>query len=143
MNLFKGIKPTLLTVLFCLIVSPLWAQGLELSDQQEGQLAMQLEKAREQLELSDEQAVAVEEILRNSFTERLLIMDTYGINPEDPNFKRPDMDTLQDMRSDMGRLEKDTRMQLENHLNKKQMKAFKKMERKRKDQMRKRMMGRG
>lgn len=149
MNVFKFHKPILLLALFSLFAvfslfaTPLWAQELNLSEQQEQQIASQIELTKERLELSDEQAVAVEEILQNTFTERLLIMDKYGINPQDPNFKRPEMSTLKSMRDDMSRLDKDTRKQLDTHLSKKQMKEFKKMERERQDRMRKRMMGRG
>ena len=126
-----------------LFTTPVLAQDIELTEEQEYQLAQNVEEAKERLELTEEQAVAVEGIIRNSMVERMLILDKYGINPGDPNFQRPDMSTLSSMRGDMDRLDSDIKKQLKGHLSKKQMKTWKKLERERQNRMRSQMMGRG
>ena len=133
----------MLVVLFSLFSSPIWAQGVVLSEEQQSQLDQNIELTKERLELTDEQSVVVEEILRNSMTERFVILDKYGINPIDPNFQRPDMRTMKRMRGDMERLDSDTQKQLKNQLTKDQMKTWKKLEKERQNHMRERMMGRG
>ena len=136
-------KSTIVCVLFFLIALPGWAQGVELTAEQQYQLTHNIERAKEQLELTQEQAEPVEAILRNAMIERLLILDKYGIKPNDPNFQRPDMNTLSKMRDDIDRLNGDIKNQLKSHLSKDQMKTWKKLERERQNQMRARMMGRG
>ena len=136
-------KCAILFLMFLLFSGPIWAQGVELNEEQQIQLAQNMEQAKQRLELTEEQAIAVEEIMRNSMIERFIILDKYGINPNEPNFQRPDMNSLRQMRDEMDRLDNDVKKQLKNHLSKDQMKAWKKLERERKSRMRGQMMGRG
>lgn len=135
-------RVVMLFAAFFLFSTSVWAQEIELTDQQQSQLDQNIAEATERLELTDEQAAPVEEIIRNSMIERFLILDKYGINPNDPNFQRPEMSTLSSMRDEMGRLDGDIKKQLKSHLTKDQMKAWKKLERERQKRMRSQMMGR-
>ncbi|MEM8485067.1 MAG: hypothetical protein AAF564_05935 [Bacteroidota bacterium] len=142
-TLVNNIRMAAFSMLLLLFVSPAMAQTLTLSEAQKQQFDAQMMENKERLSLTDEQAVAVGEILQNTMVERLIIMDKYGIDFSDPNFKRPARSTLQQMGNEMERIEKDTNKQLDAHLDKKQMKTWKKMEKDRKKQMRKRMMSAG
>ncbi len=132
------IRRTVFSLFMLAFALPATAQTASLPDMDE-QFAAQFTETKEQLALTEEQAVAVEEIMKNTMMERLLIMDKYGIDFSDPNFKRPARSTLQKMGKEMERLEKDTNKQLDQHLDKKQMKKWKSIEKARKKEMRKRL----
>ena len=129
-------------VMLLLCASPAWAQGIELSEEQKMQMAEQQEQAKERLQLTEEQQEAIAPILENSMAERLAIMEEYGINPSDPDFKRPGMRTMRKMRKDMDRLDSNTRKQLENHLSDEQMDTWDELQKERKDRMRQQMQNR-
>ena len=138
----KYFSRTVLALLMLVLALPAAAQNATPSEMDE-RFAAQFAETKEKLALTEEQAVAVEEIMKNTMTERLLIMDKYGIDFSDPNFKRPARSTLQKMGKEMERLEKDTNKQLDKHLDKKQMKKYKSMEKARKKDMRKRLFAAG
>ena len=129
-------------ILLALLVSPVFAQEFEPTEAQKEQIAKQLEHTRQQLELTDEQYAAVEPIMTGSFMDRMAIMNKYGINPGDPDFKRPGMGTMRKMRKEMDKLSKETNKQLEVHLTEEQMAALDKMEKERRDRMRKELSNR-
>ena len=115
------------------------AQSVELSEEQQQQIATQIETFKSQMQLSEDQAQTVGPILENSFTERLAIMNSYGINPNDPDFKRPKMSTMRKMKKKMDRLEKDTKNALADHLSEDQIAIWEELENERRDRMRSRM----
>ena len=135
MNLFQERKAAIIIAMLFLFVSPVWAQEVELNEEQKAQIAL----TKERLELTEDQAEAVEAILSNSVVERLIVLDKYGINPGDPDFQRPKMSTMRKMRDDMDRIDSDVEKQLKNHLTKDQMKTWKKLEKDRKNRMRSQM----
>ena len=95
----------------------------------------------ERLELTDEQAPAVAEILQNTYAERFILLDKHGVNLDSSNSQRPSRSTMLNLRRDMERLDADTRKQLGKHLSKQQMKTYKKIEKERQNRMRQRFMG--
>ena len=126
-----------LAVLFIMLsASPAWAQEFEPTQEQKDRMALQIEQTSERLQLTDEQAVEVSAILSESFTERLTIMDSYGIYPNDPNFERPSMRTLRKLRKEMKNLDKETHEQLSAHLTEEQMDTWKDLEAERRERMR-------
>ena len=129
------------TLLF-LFASPAWAQTSEPTEEQKQQLASQVEQSKELLQLTDDQIVAVEAILTTSFSERLGIMEKYGINFNDPNYKRPGMSTLRRMGKEMDKLKGKTNKQLEEHLTSDQMATWDTLEEERSARMRERLLGR-
>ena len=141
-KIFNAQRFVLLALSLFLLATPALAQDIELTEAQQSQLAQNLEITKDRLELTEEQAVAVEEIISNSMVERFLILEKYGIDPNDPSFRRPDRSTLKSMQEDMGRLDSDIKNQLGQHLSKDQMKTWKKLEKERKNRMRSQMMGR-
>ena len=125
-----------------LFSSPAWAQNSEPTEEQKQRLASQVEQSKELLQLTDDQVVAVEAILTNSFSDRLGIMEKYGINFNDPNYKRPGMSTLRRMGKEMDKLKGKTNKQLEEHLTSEQMDTWEMLEEERSAQMRERLLGR-
>jgi len=128
--------------LLFLFLSPAWAQTGEPTEEQKQQLASQVEQSKELLQLTDDQVVAVEAILTNSFSERMGIMEKYGINLNDPNFKRPGMSKMRRMGKDMDKVKSKTNKQLEEHLTSDQMETWETLEEERSARMRERLLGR-
>lgn len=148
----KKIGIVVLPMLFTLLATPLFAQSVgageitgetQMSEQIAKQIAEQIAVTKERLQLTEEQAPAVEEILKNTYAERLLILDKYGMNLNDPNFERPDRRTMMRLRKDMDQLDEDSRKQLSKHLTKDQMKTLKSMEKERQQRMRERFRNAG
>ena len=126
-------------VIAFLFASTVSAQGVELSEHQQQQIDAQIEAFKSQMQLSEDQVEAVEPILQHSFTERLAILNSYGINPNDPDFKRPKMGTMRKMKKKMDQLEKDTKKALADHLSKDQLATWEELETERRNRMRERM----
>lgn len=141
--LFRMKKSISLFLLMFFITGPLWAQSVDLDEAQREQIANQIEQTKEQLQLSDAQTAAVEEILVNAMTERFAVMQKYGINPTDPNFKRPGRKTARKLRSEMQGLDEELKNQLANHLTPDQMATWETLEKERRDRMRKRLRSGG
>ncbi|MBX2818098.1 MAG: hypothetical protein KTR29_00410 [Rhodothermaceae bacterium] len=125
-----------------LFASSAWAQTSEPTEEQKKQIASQIEHSKELLQLTDDQVVAVDAILTTSFSERLGIMEKYGINFNDPNYKRPGMSTLRRMGREMDKLKGKTNKQLEEHLTSDQMETWEMLEEDRSARMRERLLGR-
>ena len=137
---FFGVMLTALFLIFSTSVS--LAQERELTEEQKNMMTEQIEHAKEQLQLTDEQSEAFETILTDTFQQRMAIMEKYGINPSDPNFKRPGMSTMRKMRKDMDKVDKETEKQLSEHLTSDQMATWEKLEKERQERMRDQMRNR-
>lgn len=134
---------TLFAALFLLFAHPVVAQPEELTEEQKKQMADQLENIKDQLQLSEEQAAAIKPVLMNSFQERMAIIEKYGINPNDPNAKRPKIRTMRSVGKEMDRVDKNVKDQLSNHLSAEQMETWEQLEAERKEKMRTQMRGKG
>ena len=122
--------------LLLLFANPVWAQGFEPDAEQQKIIAEQMEVSKDRLQLTDDQFAAVEEILLGLFTEREEIKEKYGINPLDPDFKKPKRRTAKSFRNDMDDLKDETTRQLAKHLTADQMNTWEVLEQERADRLR-------
>ena len=123
-------------ILLLYFASPVWAQEFEPNEEQQKMIDKHMEETKDRLQLTDDQLVAVEEILLGVFTEREAIKEKYGINPQDPDFKRPKRKTAKSFRNDMDHLKDETAKQLSTHLTADQMATWEVLEQERADRMR-------
>ena len=123
-------------LLLFFFASPVWAQEFEPNAEQKKFMEEQLQETKDRLQLTDEQQVAVEEILMGSYQEREALKEKYGMNPMDPDFKRPKRKTAKSFRSDMESLNQETAKQLAEHLTTEQMDTWKALEQERADFLR-------
>ncbi len=123
-------------LLLFVFACPVWAQGFEPDEEQKKMIEKQMEESKDRLQLTDDQLVAVEGILLGSFAEREAIKEKYGMNPQDPDFKRPKRKTARSFRSDMEDLKEETAQQLAKHLTADQMTTWEALEKERADRMR-------
>ena len=136
MNSIRLFRISIATFLLLFLASPVWAQGFDPDEEQKKFIEEQMEVTKDRLQLTDDQLVAVEEILLGSFTEREEIKEKYGMNPQDPDFKRPKRKTAKSFRSDMDHLADETTKQLSKHLTADQMERWEVLEKERADRMR-------
>ena len=136
LRLFRLRRISITVFLLLFFVGPVWAQELEPNEAQQKMIDELMQESKDRLQLTGDQLVAVEEILQSSFAEREGLKEKYGMNPLDPDFKRPKRKTAKSFRSDMESLTEETAKQLAAHLTAEQMAIWGELEKERADRMR-------
>ena len=141
---------SILTSLLILLSFPLDAQTDEPSEptlkQREAaveRIRTQVKGALESLQLNDEQREAVRPIIEANFEQRLAVLQKHGIDlkTREAN-KRPSLGKMLKLRKDLGKVGDKTEKELGKVLNDDQMKVWKELEKKRREQMRERLRSR-
>ena len=141
---------SILTSLLILLSFPLDAQTDEPSEptlkQREAaveRIRTQVKGALESLQLNDEQREAVRPIIEANFEQRLADLQKHGIDLKNREAnKRPSLGKMLKLRKDLGKVGDKTEKELGKVLNDDQMKVWKELEKKRREQMRERLRSR-
>jgi len=141
---------SILTSLLILLSFPLDAQTDEPSEptlkQREAaveRIRTQVKGALESLQLNDEQREAVRPIIEANFEQRLAVLQKHGIDLKNREAnKRPSLGKMLKLRKDLGKVGDKTEKELGKVLNDDQMKVWKELEKKRREQMRERLRSR-
>ena len=135
---------SVLTLLFLLLASPLYAQTAAPNEEARERIRTQIEASLERLQLTEEQRETVRPIVEEGFAQRLAVLEKYGIDLENQDaIERLGFRTKRKLGKDMNKVRKETEKQLQAVLTADQMNLWKEMEEERRARMREQSNNRG